>query len=431
MRVLTLSILLFSSTVCFSQQPNILYIMADDLGYADLSCYGRKDYKTPNLDKLSSEGLKFMQAYSAASLCTPTRVGLMTGRYPARHQVGLREPLAMTKKDSAIGLSPEQPTLPALLKNAGYETALIGKWHLGFQPQFGPNANGFDYFFGIHTGGVDYQNYRGEKGGHDLYENDKPSYSKGYLTDLLREKTVSFLKKKHEKPFFLSLNFNAPHWPWQGPTEKPYPDTMRLSAGGTPEIFSKMMESLDNAIGEILATLDQAGLSNNTIVIFTSDNGGDRFSYMGHLSGGKAKLKEGGIRVPAIVRWPGKIKTGVTEQPVITFDWTATMLSLAGAKPHELFPLDGVDLLSFMTGDRRTFDRTFYWRSFQRSKEKAIRDGNWKWLEDEKGEYLFDLSNDQGEKNDLKENQPEKLKELKRKYAEWENGVLKPVPLGG
>ena len=429
--LLLLALNIFQPAFSQKDRPNIIYIMADDLGYSDLSGYGRKDYSTPNLDKLASQGLKFVNAYSASPLCTPSRTGFMTGRYPARHSVGLREPLVMNKKDSLVGLSPDQPTLALLLKTAGYETALIGKWHLGFLPKFSPNNNGFDYFYGIHSGAADYISHRGERLGHDLYENDQPVYPKGYLTDLLKNKAVEFLEKKHDKPFFLSMQFNAPHWPWQGPGDSPYPDTMNLRAGGSQEVYAIMMKSLDDAVKAILETLDKQNLAANTVVIFTSDNGGDKFSDMGPLSGGKPQLWEGGIKVPAFVRWPGKIKVGITEQPIITLDWTATILDLAKGKPSSQFPPDGRSLLPFLTGERNLTPRTFYWRLFQRNQQKAMRDGDWKWLQDEKGEYLFNIAKDPGEKNNLKEKETAIFDALKKKYEQWESTVLKPIPLGG
>ncbi len=412
----------------YAQRPNIIYIMADDLGYADLSCYGRKDYSTPHLDKLASQGMKFINAYSAGSLCTPTRVGFMTGRYPARLPVGLREPLTNSPKDSMVGLSADSYALPLLLKQAGYETALIGKWHLGFKPEFSPNANGFDYFFGFHSGAADYISHRAQFGGPHMYENEKRIKIKGYLTDVFEEKVISFLRQPHSKPYFLSVQFNAPHWPWQGPTDPAYPDTMNLTSGGSKEIFATMMKELDDGVGAILNELDKQN-SNNTIVIFTSDNGGEKFSDMGNLTGMKFLLWEGGIKVPAFVRWPGKIKPGTTEQLIITMDWTATIAAIAGAKAR--VPFDGEDLMPLIMGQQPNHDRTFYWRTFQRRDQKAIRDGNWKWLKEPKGEYLFDLSKDPGEKNDLKEKDPAKFEALKKKFEAWETTVLKPVPLGG
>src|SRR4030095_8933538 len=294
--------LFISSTLLVSaqQRPNIIYMMADDLGYADLSCYGRKDYQTPNLDRLAAQGIKLINAYATAPVCTPTRVAFFTGRYPARLTVGLYEPIAESHQDSLVGLSPQIPSLASLLKKSGYETNLVGKWHLGYLPEFSPNKNGFDYFYGHHAGAIDYISHSG-----DLYENETPIEREGYLTDLLADKTVEIISQHHAKPFFISVMFNAPHWPWQGPGDKPYPGggIANWTAGGSPEIYAKMMKSLDDAVGRIVKTIDDLNLSKNTVIIFTSDNGGERYSENGIYKGRKMSLGEGGIREPAFVRW--------------------------------------------------------------------------------------------------------------------------------
>lgn len=413
-----------------SQRPNIIYIMTDDMGYGDLSGYGRKDYITPHLDKLASQGIKFVNAYSAAPLCTPTRTAFMTGRYAARTPVGLIEPLTGDKKDTAFGLTPEYPSIATLMKAAGYQTVLIGKWHLGSLSQHSPVKNGFDYFFGFHSGAGDYISHKGHEGKHDLYENDALVYPKGYLTDLFAQKAIEFIKQKHNKPFFLTVTFNAPHWPWQGPTDKPYDDSADYRKGGSPSIYAAMMKSLDEAVGNIMKTLDSEQLSNQTMVIFTNDNGGEKYSDNGGLAKAKGTLWEGGIRVPAFVRWPGKINAGnITQLVAITMDWTKTILSAGGAKAHKDFPLDGIDLMPILTGKKKNIDRTLYWRTFQRNKQKAIRDGNWKYLQDEKGEYLFNLNADREEKNDVKATEATIFNRLKQKFADWEKTVLQPIPL--
>jgi arylsulfatase A-like enzyme len=414
-------------------RPNIIYIMTDDLGYADLSCYGRKDYQTPNLDKLCSQGIKFMKAYASAPVCTPTRVAFMTGQYPARLTVGLYEPIAERSKDSLVGLTTEIPSLPSLMKNAGYETYLVGKWHLGYQKEFNPNANGFDYFFGFHAGATDYISHSNQNGKPDLYENDQPVSKDGYLTDILKEKVIDIINKKHENPFFISVMFSAPHWPWQVSGDNPYPfgSYDKWVSGGSAETYASMMKNLDSAVGRIVKAVDENKLSKNTVIIFTSDNGGERFSDMGIYRGAKMTLWEGGIRVPAFVRWTGKIKKNTeTNQVATTTDWTATILSLGNAKIDEGFPLDGIDLTSILTGKQNEVDRTLYWRITQRNQHKAMRDGKWKWMQDEKGdEYLFDLIEDPSEKNDLKEKKSAIFQQLKNKYSEWERTMLKPIPL--
>jgi arylsulfatase A-like enzyme len=431
----TIFFLLLINSSTAQQKPNIIYIMTDDLGYADLSCYGRKDYQTPHLDKLASQGMKFTHAYAAAPVCTPTRTAFMTGRYPARTTIGLLEPWVPEQRDSTIGLNAGDHSVAALVKKAGYETALIGKWHLGIGPSFSPLDNGFDYFFGIQTGAADYISHIGDGGGHDLYENRKPYHTKGYTTELLGAKTISFLKQPHNKPFFLSLQFTAPHWPWQGPNDAALPDTVPMSAKlmsamGTPEAYKAMMKSLDDQVGLILKTLEETGLAANTIVIFTSDNGGEKFSDMGPFAKMKMTVWEGGVRVPAFVRWPGKIKANtVSHQQVITMDWTATILAAAGAKANEKYSLDGMNLLPVLSGKQQVLPRTFYWRIFQRRNQYAILDHNWKYIVDETGEYLFDLSVDEGERNNLFTIQQAKAEELKKKFKGWEQSVLKPIAL--
>jgi len=418
--------------VAAQTRPNIIYIMADDLGYADLSGYGRKDYKTPNLDELAAQGVRFINAYAAAPVCTPTRAAFMTGRYPARTPVGLREPIDWSKGDSAVGLTPGQTSIATLLKKNGYETFLVGKWHLGFSPACSPLKNGFDEFFGFHGGGIDYVSHTAPNGKNDLYENERPVKEKGYMTDLLLERAVDIIGRDRDKPFFLSLMFNAPHWPWQAPGDNVYPpDNAKWREGGSAETYAAMIKSMDDAVGTIMKAVDDAGLSHNTVVIFTSDNGGERYSDMGKYSGGKMTLKEGGTRVPAFIRWPGVIPAGsTTEQAAITMDWTATILAVTDTDPDPKFPLDGIDLLPMITGKRRPVARTFYWRISQRSQQKAMRDNYWKYLKDEKGEYLFDLFYDGSEKTDLKEREKEIFEALKKKYREWEKTMLEPVALG-
>lgn len=429
-RILLLALILGISFTALSQRPNIIYIMTDDMGYGDLSGYGRKDYATPNLDKLALQGVKFVNAYSAGPLCTPTRAGFMTGRYPARTPVGLIEPLTGDKKDTAFGLTSAYPSVASLMKKAGYETALIGKWHLGTRPQHSPVQCGFDYFFGILSGAADYISHKGDGRTHDLYENDTPVYPEGYLTDLLSQKAITFIKQAHKKPFFLTITYNAPHWPWQGPQDKPYADSVNYRNGGSPAVYAAMMKSLDDGIGNIMKALDDEQLSGQTIIIFTNDNGGERYSDNGGLAKAKGTLWEGGIRVPAFVRWPGKITPGsISQQAVITMDWTATILSAGGAKADPHFPLDGMDLLPILTQKKKNTTRTFYWRTFQRSKQKALRMGDWKYLQDENGEYLFNLATDQQEKNNLKEKEQAVFNRLKNQYAQWEKTVLLPIPL--
>jgi arylsulfatase A-like enzyme len=327
-----------------TRRPNILFILADDLGYGDLSCFGRPDYQTPNLDRLAAEGVRFANAYSASPLCTPTRCAFMTGRYPARTRVGLEEPLhekrALGERVLTLGLPPEHPTIASLLKQSGYETALIGKWHLGYLPNFGPIQSGFEEFFGIMSGAADFFTHKDMEGDPDLFEGKVPVERIGYTTDLLTARAVEYISRRHlvragsvsdrvstsevirqnkkqgnARPFYLSLHYTTPHWPWEAAGDPPPSPELRgpiaFRAGGSLKTYAAMMQSMDRGIGKVLKALRESGHEQNTIVIFTSDNGGERFSYNWPFVGEKNSLWQGGIRVPAIVRWPGAIKSKV------------------------------------------------------------------------------------------------------------------------
>ena len=414
-------------------RPNVLFILADDLGYGDLSCYGRPDYRTPVLDAFARQGIKFMSAYAAAPVCTPTRCAYVTGRYPQRLPVGLEEPLTI-RSSADVGLPPNHPTVASLLKNNGYETALIGKWHLGWKPEFGPNRHGFDEFFGILSGAADYFTHKasdaagsgGAGDAPDLWENLTPVDRVGYLTDLLSDKAIATIARPHTKPFFLSLQYNAPHSPWEGPEDAAIGHTSHgpgpMTDGGSLKIYASMMKSMDAGIGRVLKALQRAKLDRSTLVIFTSDNGGERYSYNWPFSFQKLSLYEGGTRVPAMVRWPGVIPAGrVTEQAAITMDWTATILAATGTAPDPAYPLDGEDLLPVCTGQRGMYDRTLFWRTQPRG---AARVGNWKYITDPGAEHLFDLSIDPGEKTDLRTRHASTFEKIKQQYVEWNAKML-------
>jgi arylsulfatase A-like enzyme len=416
-----------------SERPNVLYIMADDLGWGDLSCYGRPDYRTPNLDRLASEGVRFTQAYSAAPVCTPTRCAFVTGRYPARTPVGLEEPLSWRKqlveRKQDVGLAPEHPTVASILKAAGYNTALVGKWHLGYLPKYSPVKSGFEEFFGIMSGGADYFTHKDANGEGDLFEMEVPVERVGYITDLLTERAVDFLRRRRGAPFFLSLNHTAPHWPWEGPRDEAVSRALAqgyagLTSGGSLKVYAEMMKSLDEGVGRVLRALEESGRARTTLVVFTSDNGGERFSYNWPFTGKKFELYEGGIRVPAMLRWPGRIPSGrTTEQVAVTMDWTATILAAAGASAHPDYPLDGVDLLPVARGERVTFERTLFWRNDVQS---AARSGRWKYLKvDDKTERLFDLMTDEREQADSRAARPELFERLRAEYLKWDAQVLK------
>jgi len=409
------------------RRPNIIFILADDLGWGDLSCYGRPDYRTPNLDRLASQGVRFTDAYSASAICTPTRCAFFTGRYPARVKIGLLEPLPAT--NHLVGLDPDHPTVASLLKASGYSTSLVGKWHLGFRPEWGPNAHGFDEFFGVLAGAADYHLHKDGLGHPDLYENLTPVERNGYLTDLLTDRAVDYINRHRTRPFYLSLHYTAPHWPWQDRkggervvfTDKTI-EPITMGGGGSLKLYSEMMRSLDDGVGRVMQALKVAGLDRNTLVIFTSDNGGERFSYQWPFSGGKGDLREGGIRVPAIIRWPDMIPARrVTSQMAITMDWTATILAAAGAQPANGYPLDGIDLLPFVTRAAPVRERAFFWRIGQ---QDAVREGKWKYFRDGERRRLFDLSVDEHEQADFSSTNDDVMKHLSTEFAEWDRQML-------
>src|SRR6266850_5676340 len=260
-----------------SSPPNIVFIMADDLGYADVSCYGRPDFSTPNVDRMAANGVRFLQAYANSAVCSATRTGLITGRYQYRLPLGLEEPLTGRN----VGLPPEHPTLPSLLRNAGYGTTLVGKWHLGALPRFGPLKSGYDHFYGFRGGALDYFSHTSSAGRSDFWEDDVPIHRSGYLTELLGSRAVEVVNgyAKSGQPYMVSLHFSAPHWPWEAPGDESESDRLRQPGsgglndfdGGSQKTYQRMVEEMDRQIGRVLQALDKNGLTDNTIVIFTSD----------------------------------------------------------------------------------------------------------------------------------------------------------------
>jgi len=414
--------------------PNILFILADDLGYADLSCYGRRDYRTPVLDRLAGQGVMLTQGYANSAVCSATRVALITGRYQYRLRVGLEEPIAGST--AGFGLPPGLSTLPSLLRARGYRTALVGKWHIGTPPEHGPLESGYDSFFGIAAGGADYFTHRAaDRDRPDqpgLYEGDGPVTRDGYLTDLFADRAVREIRDAAAdlRPFFVSLHFNAPHWPWEGPDDGAAAATtgdLQDFDGGSLATYAAMVRAMDAGIGRVLAELDRLGLAENTIVVFTSDNGGERFSDNWPFTGGKTELLEGGIRVPLIVRWPAAISAGRrSDQVTISMDFLPTLLAAAGAAPDPRIPSDGENLLPVLAGRAPPYQRTLYWR-FKNADQAAVRDGDWKYLKLGGHEYLFDLAADPRERADLKNQQTATFERLRQNFTAW-NATMLPYP---
>lgn len=430
-------------------QPNIIIFLADDLGYADLACYGNKDIQTPNIDKLAKQGLRFTNFYSNGPECTPTRVALLTGRYQQRTgglecaigagNVGRYDEAEWLSEQGELGLPPSENTLLHAVKNAGYETAILGKWHLGYDKKFRPAEHGFDYSFGPIGYGGDYF-YHTEQvnhgltdftGMHTLAENGKEVFHTGeYTTEIISEKAIDWLKsRKSEKPFFLYLPYTAPHSPYQGPKDKKdRPLTADEWNIGSHQTYIEMIESLDNGIGYVLTYLDENQLNEETLAIFFSDNGGTKKANNGPFSGTKGQVYEGGIHVPCIIRWPGKIEANlISEQTCISFDLTSSIVNLLNKNHNQ--KLDGYDILSHILEQKEDFDRTLFWRKKRGDMlHKAVRDGDIKYFTRINGdsvlyEKVVNLKNDPEEKNNLLEANPQKAKELKLKLNKWEKKV--------
>ncbi|MFG3253710.1 sulfatase-like hydrolase/transferase [Streptomyces sp. NPDC048172] len=396
-----------------SPRPNILFVLGDDLGWADLSSYGSQaatGIRTPHLDRLARDGVRFTQAYSGSATCSPTRFALYTGRFPGRTEGGLAEPIA----DKGAGLDPRHPTLASLLRDAGYSTALIGKWHCGFLPDHSPTRSGWDTFFGNFGGALEYYSKLGGGGEYDLYEGDATYKDLRYYTRILTERAVEHVERagrEQGRPWLLNLNFTTPHWPWitDGDTEGSAEIVRRIKAGdkralwhadgGSLATYRTMVEDLDRSVGEVLAALRRSGQEKDTLVVFASDNGGERWSYNWPLSGNKGSLQEGGIRVPTVLRWPARIDgRQVSHEPVYSPDWTATLLELAGARPDRAYPLDGTSLAGYLLRGERLRERDLFWRV---RGERALRRGDWKYYRGNDGaDQLFHLGRDPREQAD-------------------------------
>jgi arylsulfatase A-like enzyme len=408
------------------KRPNVVLILTDDMGWADLGCYGARDIRTPNIDRLAKEGVRLTDFYSNGPVCTPTRAALMTGRWQQR--VGLEWAIPPGVKKP--GLPASETSLARMLKDAGYKTGLCGKWHLGYRKEFAPNAHGFDSFYGLLSGNVDHYAHRENNGELDWYENTKPLEVKGYSTDLITERAVDFIDKNARSPFFLYLAYNAAHWPFQPPGR---PDVRKKEnwLAGTRKDYAAMVERVDWGVGKVLGALEKHHLTKDTLVIFTNDNGGERLSDNGPFFHRKGTLWEGGIRVFCLIRWPGgKVPAGkVSKQPAITMDLTATILAACRVKPPAGRKLDGVDLLPLLGRDRVT-ERTFFWRILRGDRlQKAVRQGDWKYVRDGGWVLLFNLADDPGERRDLYRKYPEKTNALRKALVAWEKEMAREKPL--
>ncbi|MCA9053343.1 MAG: sulfatase-like hydrolase/transferase [Planctomycetaceae bacterium] len=415
-------------------------ILVDDMGYGDVGCMGG-DVETPHVDRLAAEGAKFTDFYANAPVCSPTRCGFITGRWQQR--VGFEWALGYTANiekqvdgewqphtdmHHGIGLPAGTPTIAHMLKAAGYATGAFGKWHLGYDVEYNPRRHGFDEYFGELLGHSDYYRHVYYDGTYTLRDGEDLPKTEGYLTDLFNQRAAAFIRKHADEPFFLYVPHLAVHAPFQPPDAPETPLVTRQNMlTGSREIYKAMLRRVDHGVGMILAELEAAGLADDTLVVFSSDNGGERWASNQPLFHHKATLWEGGIRVPCLMRWPARLTAGTeVHDPAITMDLTATFAAIAGAAPPSGHALDGVNLLPLLTGEVDHLpERSLCWR-IDRSNRKmrAIRRGQWKYLDDGGTmDLLFDLSTDIGERRNLVYERPNVVADLKRKLVEWETDV--------
>jgi len=422
-----------------SPKPNIVFVLIDDFGYADSGPYGAKDIRTPHIDRLAREGVKFTDFYSNAPVCTPTRCGFITGRWQQR--VGFEWAMGFSADSfrrngnewvrepdiHGLGLPTSIPTLPKMLKAAGYATGAFGKWHLGFKDEYNPTKHGFDEYFGELLGHSDYYTHSYYDGTYALRDGLKPVKVEGYLTDLINQRATEFVRKHAREPFFLYVPHLAVHCPYQ-PPGRPLPSVTKTNMyDGDRRTYAAMVEKVDEGVGMLLAELEKQGVLDNTLFVLSSDNGGERYSDNSPLFHHKSTLWEGGIRVPCLMRWPAKLPKGkVTSQVGITMDLSATFAAIAGAKPSADRPFDGINLLPILTGEQPEQPRTLAWRIDRTGRQqKALRHGLWKYIQDSNVEMLFDLASDIGERNDVSFQNPKVFADLKQRLAAWEAELAK------
>lgn len=422
------------------EKPNIIIILTDDQGYADVGFNGSKDIRTPGIDRLARNGVVFKEGYVSYAVCGPSRAGLITGRYQDRFGFS-RNPL-LAPNDSTMGLPLSEETMADALKKAGYATGAIGKWHLGAHESLHPNKRGFDEFFGFLSGGHQYfpenltlkdlSEVKAQFDGYrtKLLRNHTRIEESEYLTDAFSREALKFVQAHNQEPFFLYLAYNAPHAPMQA-TEKylsRYPDIEDPKR----KTYAAMVSAVDDGVVQLLDQLESLGIEENTLVFFLSDNGGptkDNGSNNKPLRGFKGDFFEGGIRVPFALQWKGQVNAGqIYSNPVISLDIFATISSLANVSPKN--ELDGVNLIPYLTGEKSGFPHEeLYWRNHD-AERFAVRTPSWKMIQDPNRNFLFDIKSDIGESNNLFEQQGNQVKQLGLNLERWELWLKKPLFLG-
>jgi arylsulfatase A-like enzyme len=429
-----------------TRPPNIVLIMADDLGYRDLGCCGNRDIQTPHLDRLAREGVRATNFYVTWPACTPSRGSLLTGRYPQRNGLYdmIRNDLVnyghrFTEEEYAVspemtlGLDVREVTIAGVLQKAGYATGIVGKWDSGRARRFLPLQRGFDFFYGFANTGIDYWTHE-RYGVPSLFRGNDRIKDDGYATELFRREALAFIQGNKDRPFFLYAAFNAPHGASNLERDShQVPDTyVRRYAGADPKAnrtkYRAMVTCMDDAIGAILDRLQQLGLESNTLVLFCSDNGGTKVGDNGPLRGFKAQMFEGGLRVPFLARWPARLPAGrVTDEFLTTLEIFPTLTRAAGAVPPSGVVLDGFDMTAVLQGKEKSARAEMFW---QRRKDRAARVGTYKWVESAAGSGLFDLARDISEQRDLSQERPELLEQLRNRWAAWRQHMDDAEPRG-
>ena len=418
------SILLFNCHNHGNPSPNFIIIMADDLGYGELSSYGSKSIQTPHIDRLAKEGLRFTDYHSNGAVCSPTRAALLTGQYQQRS--GLEGVIYVKGETRQVGMETSTTTFAELLQAKGYATGIMGKWHLGYKKEYFPTRHGFDEFHGYVSGNVDYHTRYDNAGIYDWWHNEDSLVEEGYVTDLITHHGIDFIKKNRDRPFCLYLAHEAPHSPYQGRNDPGirFPGK-EFSYDGSVEdknrAYKEMVEVMDEGIGRIMATLKELELDDNTLVFFCSDNGAvGKYGDNGKLRGTKTTLWEGGHRVPAIARWKGHIFPGTSDATVMSFDLAPTMIALSGGGTDHETTFDGINISPVLFGTATSFDRALVWRYRNQS---AVRKDRWKLMVEEGDTLLFDLANDLSEKVNIVRQHPAVAKALAGVLGEWNKGV--------
>ena len=442
MKHLTYFFLLLGMISCSTNEeksPNVIVIISDDQGYADVGFHGSEEIFTPNIDRIANNGVIFSEGYVSYAVCSPSRAGLITGKY--QNRFGYTRNILLAPKDSTMGLPLTEQTLPDVLRKANYKTKAIGKWHLGAHESLVPERRGFDEFFGFIIGGHRYfpedltindlTEARRQMDGYitRIYDNGNRIDTKKYLTEELSDNAVKFIEDNSDNPFFLYLSYNAPHTPLQA-TKKDLERNMHIEVEKR-RTYAAMVSSMDDGIGLILDKLEEKKITDNTIVIFFSDNGGVEwynFSDNGVLRGIKGDFFEGGIRVPFTMQWPKKIKPGITyDKPIIALDVFATVASAASAEKYIKNNIDGVDLLPYLTGDKFGLPHEYlYWQNPDKDID-VVRDERYKYLRIKNDEYIFDLKNDISEETNIINSSKPIYDRLKSQFKEWEKGMIDPV----